>query len=102
MSCAVLLIAGEFVYEYAAAQQAQKNYAPPGKLVDVGAFGMSAEAIRQLEDIWQAQQRDMLQLSSDSELIVAERSGHMVMHDELELVIDAIKRVIQNRASQAS
>lgn len=69
---------------------------------DATAFGMSSEASRQLEDIWQAQQRDMLQLSADSELIVAERSGHMVMHDEPELVIDVIKSVIQSNIRQGS
>lgn len=69
---------------------------------DATAFGMSAEASKKLEDIWQAQQRDMLRLSTDSELIVAERSGHMVMHDEPDLVLDAIKSVIQNRTRQGS
>lgn len=69
---------------------------------DATAFGMSAEASHKLEDIWQAQQRDMLRLSTESELIVAERSGHMVMHDEPDLVIEAIKRIIQNRTQQGS
>lgn len=62
---------------------------------DATAFGMSKESSQQLEQIWQAQQRDMLQLSTDSELIVAEKSGHMVMHDEPDLVIDVIKNLMR-------
>ncbi|WP_405115493.1 alpha/beta hydrolase [Paenibacillus sp. FSL K6-1217] len=64
---------------------------------DYTAFGMSEEAGRRLEDIWQAGQRGMLSLSSDSELIVAGKSGHMVIHDQPELVVKAILSVLEEK-----
>lgn len=57
--------------------------------------GISEEGGRKLEAIWQAGQRKMLELSTDSRLIVAEKSGHMVIHDQPELVIDTIRSLLK-------
>ncbi|WP_200905989.1 alpha/beta fold hydrolase [Paenibacillus sp. IHB B 3415] len=65
---------------------------------DYAAFGMSEESGRRLEAIWQAGQRNMLNLSSNSELIVAEKSGHMVIHDQPELVVRAILSVLEEKS----
>ncbi len=38
--------------------------------------------------------RDLLRLSTNSRLVIAERSGHFIHRDQPELVIDAIRRVV--------
>ncbi|MEK5030973.1 alpha/beta hydrolase [Paenibacillus sp. FSL R7-0302] len=65
-----------------------------GQPQDYAAFGISGEGGRRLEAIWQEGQRNMLKLSSNSELIVAEKSGHMVIHDQPELVVQTIRRML--------
>ncbi|MMZ65558.1 hypothetical protein D1872_279680 [compost metagenome] len=57
--------------------------------------GISEEAGRKLEAIWQAGQRKMLELSTDSRLIVAEKSGHMVIHDQPELVVETVRSLLK-------
>ncbi|MFD0678984.1 MULTISPECIES: alpha/beta fold hydrolase [unclassified Paenibacillus] len=52
--------------------------------------GISVAGGRKLEKIWQSGQQKMLDISTDSHLIVAEKSGHMVIHDQPELVVDTI------------
>ncbi|WP_019421289.1 alpha/beta fold hydrolase [Paenibacillus sp. OSY-SE] len=61
---------------------------------DATAFGMSAESSRQLEDIWQDQQKGLLDISTDSELIIAQNSGHMIMHDEPDLVVEIVQELL--------
>ncbi|WP_410453336.1 alpha/beta fold hydrolase [Paenibacillus alvei] len=56
--------------------------------------GISEEAAKKLEEIWQKGQRRMLNISSNSELIVAAKSGHMVIDDEPQLVVDVIREVL--------
>ncbi|NQX49256.1 alpha/beta hydrolase [Paenibacillus tritici] len=64
---------------------------------DYASFGVSEEAGRQLEAMWQEGQRNMLNLSSNSQLIVAERSGHMIIHDQPELVVQTIRSVLEGK-----
>ncbi|ANY74903.1 alpha/beta hydrolase [Paenibacillus ihbetae] len=64
---------------------------------DYAQAGISEAGGRKLEEIWQAGQRKMLDISTDSRLIVAEQSGHMVIHDQPELVVDTILDVLQGR-----
>lgn len=64
-----------------------QNYAQAGISDDIG---------KELESIWQAGQRNMLNISEDSELIVASKSGHMVIHDEPDLVIQTILQLLSN------
>ncbi|MBE1440862.1 alpha/beta fold hydrolase [Paenibacillus sp. OAS669] len=59
------------------------------------AFGISEDGGKRLEEIWQAGQRNMLNISTNSELIVAKNSGHMVIHDEPDLVIETIRNLLQ-------
>lgn len=39
----------------------------------------------------------MLNISKDSQLIMATRSGHMVIHDEPELVVKTILELISDK-----
>ncbi|WP_235850503.1 alpha/beta fold hydrolase [Niallia circulans] len=66
-----------------------------GLAQDYAAAGISEEGGRKLEAIWQEGQRDMLEISTDSQLTVAETSGHMVIHDQPELVVDTILDMLQ-------
>jgi len=47
-----------------------------------------------LEEIWQAQQRDILSFVPRSKLLVAERSGHYIHRDQPEIVVEAIREII--------
>lgn len=48
-----------------------------------------------LEPFWRAGQDRMAGLSSRGELIVAEKSNHMIMQDQPELVLDALRSMVQ-------
>jgi pimeloyl-ACP methyl ester carboxylesterase len=54
------------------------------------------EAVNQAyEEAWQQIQSEHARLSTNSRLLVAEQSGHMIHYDQPELVIDAIWQVVQ-------
>ncbi|AIQ18183.1 alpha/beta hydrolase [Paenibacillus sp. FSL H7-0357] len=61
---------------------------------DYAGFGFSEAAGKKLEDIWQKGQRKMLDLSTDSKQTVATHSGHMIIHDEPDLVIQTIRSLL--------
>ncbi|ETT40397.1 alpha/beta hydrolase [Paenibacillus sp. FSL P4-0338] len=63
---------------------------------DYASFGVSEGTGQQLEAIWQEGQRSMLKLSSNSELIVAGKSGHMVIHDQPEVVVQTIQGMLRD------
>lgn len=65
-----------------------------GIAADYVTAGISEEGGRKLEAIWQAGQREMLDISSDSKQIIAESSGHMIIHDQPELVVDTIRELL--------
>ena len=46
-----------------------------------------------LEQNWSEGQKQLASLSTDSVLIVAQNSNHMIQHDEPALVVDAIRRI---------
>jgi pimeloyl-ACP methyl ester carboxylesterase len=43
---------------------------------------------------WQSLQQSLLTLSTDSELVVAENSGHVVPYDEPEVVAAAVRKLL--------
>jgi pimeloyl-ACP methyl ester carboxylesterase len=53
----------------------------------------SAEDLDAFKKVWLELQKDLAGRSSKGELIVAEKSGHYVLLDEPNLVIDALRRV---------
>ncbi len=71
-----------------------------GKPQDYTAAGMDVEIGEQLEAIWQDGQRQMLDLSTDASLTVAEESGHMIIHDQPDLVIDTINALLEEIDTQ--
>ncbi|WKA54720.1 alpha/beta fold hydrolase [Planococcus shixiaomingii] len=62
---------------------------------DATGFGISSKDNKRMEEVWQEQQKQLLDLSTDSKLVIAEKSGHFVMDDEPELVFNAIKEQIE-------
>jgi pimeloyl-ACP methyl ester carboxylesterase len=63
--------------------------------------GLPAEATHEFEQIWQQMQSELAAQSSRGKRIVAEKSGHYIQLDQPELVIDAIREVVEAvRASQ--
>lgn len=62
---------------------------------DYAQAGLSEQAGRKLEQIWQEGQRNMLKLSQRSRWVVAKQSGHMIIHDEPELVVDEVLRLLR-------
>lgn len=57
--------------------------------------GLSQEQARQLDELHSESQADLTQRSQNSEQIVAEDSGHYIHVEQPNLVIDAIRRVIE-------
>ena len=68
-----------------------------GRPQDYAQAGISVEMGQKLESMWQSGQRNMLNISKDSHLIVATRSGHMFIHDEPELVVKTILTLISGK-----
>ncbi|NDJ51921.1 MAG: alpha/beta hydrolase [Chloroflexi bacterium] len=62
------------------------DWIPPGPV--------SAEEVGAAEQTWQTVQRELASLTPDGEVIVAENSGHLIILDEPEVVVDAIRRVV--------
>ncbi|MFD7522206.1 alpha/beta fold hydrolase [Paenibacillus chitinolyticus] len=71
----------------------------PVKIITHGV--VPPERNKQVEEIWQAGQRNMLNISTDSQLIVAKKSGHYVFYDEPELVVNAIRSVFDKVSATA-
>ena len=63
--------------------------------IDGTLLGLTKEQGNQVEHIWQSEQKQMLELSTNSQLIVAKNSGHNIMTDEPELVVDLVKKMIE-------
>lgn len=46
-------------------------------------------------EIWLACQKELTQLSKQSKQLIAEKSGHMINHDQPEIIIDAIREMVE-------
>ncbi|MFN8414338.1 MAG: alpha/beta hydrolase [Anaerolineales bacterium] len=56
---------------------------------------MPAEQGKQAEIVWQELQAELANLSSNSEMIIAEKSGHGIQIDQPSLVVDAIRQIVE-------
>ena len=56
---------------------------------------MPAEQAKQAEQVWQELQAELTQLSSNSRMLVAEKSGHGIQIDQPSLVVDAIRQIVE-------
>ena len=57
--------------------------------------GFSQEESDQFNEAWTKSQADLTQVSQNSEQIIAEESGHNIQEDDPDLVIDAIRQVVE-------
>jgi pimeloyl-ACP methyl ester carboxylesterase len=56
----------------------------------------TAEILREAYSVWMELQRDLAGLSSGSTHLIAEESRHFVHHDQPDLVVDAIRQVVES------
>jgi pimeloyl-ACP methyl ester carboxylesterase len=61
---------------------------------------LTDEQVRRVEAAWRGLQRDLARRSSKGELMIAARSGHNVQADEPEVVIGAVREVVEQVRSQ--
>ncbi len=64
---------------------------------DYASVSISEEGGRKIEEIWRAGQEAMLEISADSRLTIARKSGHMVMSYQPELVVEAVMDLLGER-----
>jgi pimeloyl-ACP methyl ester carboxylesterase len=100
--------------ELAAAKIDMSQPQPPADLGDVPLVVLTAGAsmsqdphaalppdvttpvLEQRDKVWMALQQELAQLSSNSTHVIAQESGHHVYHDQPELVIDAIRQIVES------
>ncbi|MDQ0246074.1 pimeloyl-ACP methyl ester carboxylesterase [Bacillus fengqiuensis] len=58
--------------------------------------GKKAFYSKKSQEIWHEMQKELLELSTNSELMIASESGHYIQNDEPEYVMDAIKKIISH------
>ncbi|NHM33832.1 alpha/beta fold hydrolase [Neobacillus terrae] len=58
------------------------------------AAGKKAHYSKESQELWNEMQREILEISSNGELVLAENSAHYIQNDEPEVVISAIKKLI--------
>jgi pimeloyl-ACP methyl ester carboxylesterase len=58
--------------------------------------GKKAHYSSDSQALWNEMQRDLLDLSSDAQLIIAENSAHYIQNDEPHVVIDAVKSILES------
>lgn len=56
---------------------------------------MPAEQAKQAEQIWQEMQTELANLSTNSRMLVAEQSGHGIQVDQPDLVVEAIREMVE-------
>lgn len=56
---------------------------------------MPAEQAKQSEQVWQELQADLVKLSSNSQMFVAEKSGHGIQIDQPSIVVDVIRQMVE-------
>jgi pimeloyl-ACP methyl ester carboxylesterase len=54
----------------------------------------------QMDQVWMGLQSELAQLLPDGRQIITEKSGHFIMLDEPELVVDAIRHVVERARSE--
>ena len=63
---------------------------------------MPTEQAKQSEQVWQELQSELARLSSNSQMLVAEKSGHAIQIDQPSLVVDTIRQMVERIRSVSS
>ncbi|MBM7602467.1 pimeloyl-ACP methyl ester carboxylesterase [Metabacillus crassostreae] len=56
--------------------------------------GKKAHYSKKSQDLWNEMQKDLLEISTNGELVIAKNSAHYIQNDEPEVVISAIRKLI--------
>jgi pimeloyl-ACP methyl ester carboxylesterase len=62
--------------------------------------GWSAQQLAERERVWREMQQEMARRSPQGRVIIAEKSGHYIQNDQPDLVIDAVRRVVESVRSR--
>ncbi|MGD6831138.1 alpha/beta fold hydrolase [Sutcliffiella halmapala] len=65
--------------------------------VMVLAAGKKAHYSKESQELWNAMQRELVDISTNGELVMAENSAHYIQNDAPDVVIRAIKRLLDGR-----
>jgi pimeloyl-ACP methyl ester carboxylesterase len=65
------------------------------ELPEVVVMSIGEDVIAQMEQVSQELQQELVGLSSQGEQVIAEQSGHFIQWDQPELVIDAIRKLVE-------
>jgi predicted alpha/beta hydrolase family esterase len=92
----------QFVYEgnYDEFMESLKQLKESRRNLDVPLIvlsaGKKAHYSEESQGLWNEMQKEILEISSNGEFIIAENSAHYIQNDETEVVVSAIKRLIDN------
>ncbi len=81
----------EFMESLGQVKKTKKKLTVP---VTVLAAGKKAHYSTESQALWNNMQRELLEISTHSELVLAEKSAHYIHHDEPELVVHAIRQLV--------
>lgn len=90
----------QFVYEgdYDEFMESLKQLKETRKKLNVPVIvlsaGKKAQYSKESQALWNEMQREILGISSEGELVIAENSAHYIQKDEPEVVVSAIKKLI--------
>ena len=62
--------------------------------------GWSAQQLAERERVWRELQQEMARRSPQGRVVIAEKSGHYIQNDQPDLVIDAVRRVVESVGSR--
>jgi pimeloyl-ACP methyl ester carboxylesterase len=62
--------------------------------------GWSEQQLAERERVWRELQQEMARRSPQGRVIIAEKSGHYIQNDQPDLVIDAVRRVVESVRSR--
>jgi pimeloyl-ACP methyl ester carboxylesterase len=58
--------------------------------------GKKAHYSAESQSLWHEMQKEILEISTNGELVIAENSAHYIQNDEPKVVVNAVKRLIEN------
>jgi pimeloyl-ACP methyl ester carboxylesterase len=62
--------------------------------------GKKVHYSKESQGLWNEMQREILEISSDGELVIAENSAHYIQNDEPEVVVRAIKKLVNPKDAE--
>lgn len=99
----VKTVAKEFSYFSTSLQQIPKKIGDkPLSVISAGQYilseerGYDREFLDNITEIWRNLQKDLVRKSSKSKQIIAEKSGHMISHQQPDLIVETVHDMLNN------